>query len=151
MQSPRKPGVEMTPKKFGDVEVDVCPETGGIWLDGGELDQLSEWFHDGDEFQAAAQGHTEELSHDITESPCPRCETPTMVGYELPCVEEYQKITLDICPKCFGIWIDGPELAGIRDIMMKNVASNIKATIEVKVPKPLWKKVFIPEVVNKYL
>ena len=141
----------MTARNFGDVEIDICPETGGIWMDGGELSDLSEWFHDGDEFAAEAVKHTGELAHDTTDAPCPRCESSKLVGYELPCVEEYAKITLDICPKCLGIWVDGPELKGVREIMMKNVAANFETKIEVAVDLPLWKRIFMPQFIGNLM
>ncbi len=121
MRSPRKKNVELMPQQFSDVEVNICPETGGIWLDEGELIQLSDWFHSGDEFEVEANKHVEALSHDTTDSPCPRCKLSKarLVRYSLPCVEEYQKVSLDICRRCLGIWIDGPELRGVREIMMK--------------------------------
>ena len=151
MKSPRNTSVEMTATNFGDVEVDVCPETGGIWLDGDELSQLSGWFKEGDAFEAAGRENQGELGHDNVESPCPRCTDLKLVAYELPCVEDYKKVTLDICPSCFGIWIDGPELLDVRTIMMKNVAANFDTKIEVQVEAPFWKRLFFPQPLRRML
>ena len=46
-------GEEMAKKTIMGVVVDVCPETGGIWFDGGELEQIlhqAEEFDDSGEF-----------------------------------------------------------------------------------------------------
>jgi Zn-finger nucleic acid-binding protein len=33
-------GVELRPKAVYEVEVDICPKCGGMWLNGGELQKL---------------------------------------------------------------------------------------------------------------
>lgn len=40
MQCPRCDG-KLETKTFEKVEVDVCPKCGGLWLDSGELEQLT--------------------------------------------------------------------------------------------------------------
>ncbi|HXD32257.1 MAG TPA: zf-TFIIB domain-containing protein [Pyrinomonadaceae bacterium] len=40
MQCPRCDGTLET-KTFENVEVDICPKCGGLWLDSGELEQLT--------------------------------------------------------------------------------------------------------------
>lgn len=46
LRSPRSQTV-LKPVFFGCVEVDVDLETGGVWLDGDELNQLTDWFQGG--------------------------------------------------------------------------------------------------------
>jgi Zn-finger nucleic acid-binding protein len=33
-------GIELRPRVVYEIEVDVCPKCGGVWLDGGELQKL---------------------------------------------------------------------------------------------------------------
>ncbi len=47
MQCPRCDG-KLEPRTFEDVEIDTCDKCGGVWLDSGELEQLTKresgWF-----------------------------------------------------------------------------------------------------------
>ncbi|MGH9963182.1 MAG: zf-TFIIB domain-containing protein [Pyrinomonadaceae bacterium] len=47
MQCPRCDGV-LKPVKFEEVEIDTCDKCGGVWLDSGELEQVTKreggWF-----------------------------------------------------------------------------------------------------------
>ena len=90
------------------VEVDKCDKCGGIWLDKGELEKL-----DGlikpvlVEFRKVPEA--EEQIKRIT---CPKCLTSrTMEKVES---DRDKKVTMDICPDCRGIWLDGGELEAIR-------------------------------------
>jgi Zn-finger nucleic acid-binding protein len=140
--SPRN-GKPMQARKFGNIELDVDPETGGTWLDGTELEALTEWFHDGDEFEKLAVRHAGSVTHDTVSGACPRCRTATLKEYPLPCFDG-SNVTLDICSACKGLWIDGPELGPVRTTMMKNRGANFTATVTVDSNRPLWLRMIYP-------
>lgn len=87
--------------ELAGVEIDYCPECGGIWLDGGELETL---LADGaddilSEFKIDKRSKEKKLR-------CPACG------------KKMQKIVsgntcIDRCPKGHGYWFDQGELAEI--------------------------------------
>jgi len=57
LKSPRRPDVTMLTRVYsykGQVEIDECPATGGIWLDFGELQKIRELYPDADERERMA-------------------------------------------------------------------------------------------------
>ena len=66
LRSPRHPEVVMMRRYYSParhIEIDECPQSGGIWLDAGELCQLRELFPTDAERKAAVQSYvTEALS-----------------------------------------------------------------------------------------
>lgn len=76
------------------VEVDVCSYCNGVWLDSGELTQLSGL--SADLAGATPTAFTDPLA-------CPHCAT-AMTRYRMGSVE------VDQCPSCQGIWLDTDEL-----------------------------------------
>ncbi|UCC71015.1 MAG: zf-TFIIB domain-containing protein [Gemmatimonadota bacterium] len=74
------------------VEVDLCPDCSGVWLDGGELKNLTNF--------------------DITAGrimSCLRCDSPMQTRM-------VKGVELDICPDCSSIWLDGGELKQLTDL-----------------------------------
>jgi hypothetical protein len=86
-----------------DIEVDYCPETGGIWLDAGELELLL----GSDEAARAVLDHGEPAGQSRERRyPCPICGTRMRkwsLGDGLP-------IIYDKCPEGHGMWFDRGEL-----------------------------------------
>ena len=80
--------------------VDLCSECRGIWLDGGELRQAMPEA----ERRLAVPPHAVRL-----EALCPRCDKPL---YAFPYPQT--RITIEMCKKCKGLWLDGGEFAAIR-------------------------------------
>ena len=79
---------------FG-VEVDLCDNCGGLWLDGGELNDIA--------------------NYDLTAGriiDCFRCEKPMQTKL-------IKGIEVDVCPDCNSIWLDGGELKHLADIDFK--------------------------------
>lgn len=74
--SPRHPDVVMLRHFFGPeqaVEVDVCPQCGGIWLDRGELDKIRELYPNAEDREraasaAAAQWFNESFAEERSEN-----------------------------------------------------------------------------------
>lgn len=103
---------EMTAVKVNDVEVDVCKGgCGGIWFDKDELDK----FDEESEFEGG-------LLLDVEQNPstkvdqtalrrCPRCPAETLVRqfYDVE-----NKIQINQCWECTGIFLDPGELKAIR-------------------------------------
>ena len=97
--------IAMQAKKFGrrkDIELDVCPQCLGTWLDAGELNQLDEceWSN--------IEQDTKFLTVDSPsrEVKCPKCQIPLQP--QIP--EDYQAIEVDRCSQCQGFWLDSGEM-----------------------------------------
>lgn len=104
MQCPKCKNVSLKPTmvKNTNVELDYCPECKGLWLDGGELEQISRY---------AMKDLT--IPDDAQEKPliCPRCEVP-MFQFYYP----QTSIIIEMCRHCEGLWCDSGELIGIETI-----------------------------------
>jgi len=90
---------------IGGVEVDICPQCGGIWLDRGELEKLGAKDNSELDTLRSALGVDETKAPPIPSdhtSPCPVCEGS---------LHEHQlgNIQVDICDSCRGIWLDKGE------------------------------------------
>ncbi len=149
LKSPRN-GMEMEVRVFGGVEVDVDPATGGMWLDASELEALTDWFHDADDFEKLANRHSGALSHDSASGPCPRCETSTLGEHLMPCFDD-TSVVLDICGRCKGLWIDGPELGPVRQTMMKNRGAQFTARIRVPSSRSWWLRTIYPSWLKNFV
>lgn len=84
-------------------EVDECSKCGGFFLDRGEVAKL------------AGGRELERLLHEYAgeRGPlgCPRCGQ----GMKLRTLRaEGNEVTLDLCPGCRGVWLDGGELEALR-------------------------------------
>jgi len=83
---------DMEIKHIFGVEIDLCTNCGGLWLDGGELNDIAKY--------------------DLTAGrviDCFRCEEPMQTKL-------IKGIEVDICPQCSSIWLDGGELKHISGI-----------------------------------
>ena len=80
---------EMEKRDFDGVEIDVCSECGAVWLDGGELKELT--------------GLNPEEGRVLA---CDKCgwtmNTKVVLGIEI-----------DYCPSCGGVYLDPGELEKI--------------------------------------
>ncbi|NQT77141.1 MAG: zf-TFIIB domain-containing protein [Bacteroidetes bacterium] len=96
--------------ELAGVEIDYCPESGGIWLDAGELEAL---FEDRDA--------ADELISSLTADPisrekkvrCPICRKKM----EKVLVEN--KVLIDRCRKGHGLWFDEGELIEVLGLEQK--------------------------------
>ncbi|GAB4296196.1 MAG: hypothetical protein Kow0098_19150 [Ignavibacteriaceae bacterium] len=87
------------------VEVDYCPDCGGVWLDAGELELLLSKDQQIDPFINSFNPvrQTSELK-----LKCPVCSKKMSKG-----IIGDSKITLDKCNKDHGFWFDKGELEGV--------------------------------------
>ncbi|MFN8641197.1 MAG: zf-TFIIB domain-containing protein [Candidatus Binatia bacterium] len=88
--------------RVGTTEVDRCPQCGGVWCDDHELQTLL----DGPRQALAALrgGAGDEL--DQRPAICPRDGARLTRMFS----SRTRTVTVDACPDCQGIWLDGGEL-----------------------------------------
>ena len=104
------------------LEVDVCPQCRGMWLDVVELDRPEDMVFDEDDRKGS-------LIHFQTKTmyPCPHCETN---------LEEFQyrlyDLKLEYCAEnAHGFWLDSGEDERVMDIMRRR-ACEMKRKIDVE-------------------
>ncbi|MBK7207399.1 MAG: zf-TFIIB domain-containing protein [Elusimicrobia bacterium] len=99
--------------RVDDLTVDVCGEgCGGVWFDAAELKKVDE----------KAEGHGEKLLKGLPaagssrrnseKGRCPRCG----VGLRRYFFSPAKTFEIDECAQCGGVWLDGGELAALRDL-----------------------------------
>ena len=105
---------ELSEVNVGDIKLDVCQGgCGGLWFDNFELQKVDE-----------SHEHTGEKLLDIKRNPdvridnemkrqCPRCSDIKMMRHFFTVK---QKVTIDECAQCGGVWLDVGELAMIRSL-----------------------------------
>jgi Zn-finger nucleic acid-binding protein len=89
------------------VEIDVCPLTGGVWLDLGELSAMTGLERDLPYFEASVPSSRET----IWPSPVADC-----MLREIQFHPDYDVI-LDYCPRTGGVWLDAGEIDKVRAIV----------------------------------
>ena len=104
--------------KVGDVEVDLCPSCGGLWLDRGEIERLGKT--KSDEVDHLRQELTGGAQAGFSETPtsCPACPGKlheVRVG----------RVMIDVCGQCGGLFLDRGELdaalAAVKGSSMEQV------------------------------
>jgi len=120
MECPRD-GVTLVKEHVeGDVEVDICPACGGMWLDRGELEAIEKAHveqatrvpppHDA---MTAALGAARGKS--FPEGNCPVCgETMVREEYGLASL-----VMVDRCEQGHGVWLDKGELEAIEEFYLR--------------------------------
>jgi Zn-finger nucleic acid-binding protein len=90
--------------RIGDVEVDLCPSCGGLWLDHGEIERLGRGKPDDlTRLRTALTGSAAPEPASETTTSCPAC--PGSLN-----VVKLGPITIEYCGKCHGIFLDRGEL-----------------------------------------
>jgi len=81
--------------RWRDVTIDVCPTCSGTWFDSGEIGRISK------------DKEVERLLVEYAGGPstikCPRDGAPMLR-------RPVDSVTLDVCPRCRGVWADAGEL-----------------------------------------
>jgi Zn-finger nucleic acid-binding protein len=113
--------------RIDDVEVDVCPACGGLWLDHGEIERLSRKM-------ASELDRLRRLLKPVTGPPaipsevqgsCPACQSP---------VQEVAlgAVRVDFCTRCKGVFLDRGEIdaaiVAVQDTKM-TVAQIVAAAV----------------------
>lgn len=103
----------MVPQMVQEVEVDICPKCGGMWLDREEIRELAS---KSDQELSSLRGKLERLSPSRpvsdgeTEVPCPACGGKLMVANLGP-------VFIEHCSACDGVYLDKGELDRTLEIM----------------------------------
>ena len=90
--------------RVGDVEVDLCPSCGGLWLDHGEIERIGR----------GQEGEVSKLRQALTGSPKPEPASETTTHCPA-CPGSLKEVVLgpvhvDYCGKCHGVFLDKGEL-----------------------------------------
>ena len=90
--------------RIGDVEVDLCPSCGGLWLDHGEIERLGRGKpEDLTRLRTALTGSAAQEPASETTTSCPAC--PGSLN-----VVKLGPVNVEYCGKCHGIFLDRGEL-----------------------------------------
>lgn len=79
------------------IVLDRCRRCEGVWIDGAELSDVAPQL-------ATVRESTADRSN--SRIACVRCDAPAA---EVP----FFTVKIDVCPDCFGVWLDGPERIGL--------------------------------------
>ncbi len=134
MKCPKCPG-KLRELNFNGVELNSCYVCEGLWFDAGELEDvivkdsknfdflgLDDKDYDGKEVSALSK------QVDKIEGICPRCDDDTLMKQQ-KC--DYNKdVTIDICTKGHGVWLDGGEIKHLRKRFIANLKDKIDFCIQ---------------------
>ncbi len=101
--------VEMFVLEFELVEIDYCPECGGVWLDSGELELIGER---AGVLKGELLGALETQRGAKPEGPPRRCPVCAKKMREVR-TETEPPIVLDRCRRRHGLWFDAGELEAV--------------------------------------
>ena len=95
-----KPREAVASEQDAEVDIDVCPGCGGVWLDWGELSKISE-------MKAIIDGASSGAAwkKDLQRGRCPSCEDRPVLGRI-----SIGAFGIERCPTCLGLWFDRGEL-----------------------------------------
>ena len=108
MQCPRCKN-PMIVLELSEVEIDYCPDCGGIWLDSGELELL---LNDSEKSKALLNLFAEDKNSKEEKLKCPICTKKmkkVLVGND-------KQILIDQCKNNHGLWFDKGELYDILEL-----------------------------------
>lgn len=102
-----------------DLAVDVCRNgCGGTWFDWFELDKVDEKHETaGEVLEKIERDDAVEVDHEKRRT-CPRDGMVMMRHF----FSAKQRVEVDECPKCGGIWLDYGELTAIRNLFASDEA-----------------------------
>ena len=101
--------VDLEPFSASGVQVDLCPDCSGVWLDRGELGKLyGTWGMVEIEGAAGQPRRPAPPSSEMVDLGCPACEG-TLVALKV------KGAALDGCTDCGGVWVDHGELGAALD------------------------------------
>lgn len=110
-------GVPLVTERYeADVDVDVCEQCGGTWVDKGELERVQaarehkhgyELRHDPDTVGASIEMARQSV---LPEAACPKCGA-TMDRHEYGLASQ---VLIDRCPHDHGLWLDKGELEALE-------------------------------------
>ena len=104
----------LTEINISDILVDICKGgCGGIWFDNFELEKFDEKHeHAGEALLDIERDKNITIDYEAKRN-CPRCQDTKMLQHSF---SVKQKVVIDECGQCAGIWLDAGELRAIRDL-----------------------------------
>ena len=90
-------------KTLETIPVDQCPTCHGIWFDEQELQSVLTRSHD---LSSGLHGRSRDPSLDQKRGACPRDKSGMLRAFSTT----DERIVLDMCLDCHGLWLDGGEL-----------------------------------------
>jgi Zn-finger nucleic acid-binding protein len=87
------------------LEIDRCPECGGVWFDDAELDKYLDARMKVPGLPPPEPAKAAAL--DAKRGNCPRCA----VLLDRRPARSNPRVTVDACVQCAGVWVDGAELS----------------------------------------
>jgi Zn-finger nucleic acid-binding protein len=104
---------------YENIEIDRCPECGGIWFDAQEMRELQR-VKDARRIDVGdkSAGPNNDESRDIR---CPRCQ-----ALMLTVIDSVQRhITFESCPECLGTFLDAGEFRDLSQLTMTERARKL--------------------------
>ena len=102
---------ELAVENHQGIEVDRCPNCGGMWLDYGELDQLEDTVLDKDKLKGSLMFRSFQ-----TELACPKCGGRMQRFYY-----RANNLELDFCEEGHGWWLDADEERRVLELMEQRI------------------------------
>ena len=103
------------------VEIDYCPESGGIWLDTGELEAL---FEDRDAADELISSLTEDTTSREKKVRCPIC------WKKMEKVLMESKVLIDRCKNGHGLWFDKGELIEVLGLEQEGRGEKVSGLLK---------------------
>jgi len=104
-----------------NVEIDLCPGCGGMWLDEGEIKQLAQTPRDAlSEMNKLESGRPGGGAPDVVDVPCPACSGKLLIAVFGP-------TSIEHCSGCGGVFLDRGELEKAMRLVDSTEATTIVA------------------------
>lgn len=104
--------IDMNKTRCGpDLEVDICPQCGGLWLDGGEfvtLVKLGHFYVENLKFSKVT------FVGQNRERKCPHCNLDLIRTGN----KKVPDLVYEKCPQCNGVWLDSKELQKLAKVYL---------------------------------
>lgn len=103
------PMKEMKYAGSSDLLIDYCEKCCGVWLDGGEAGQLGKLSENPDDVKLRISREVWNLRFKINKTSglkCPKCKADTLHNFKTS-----EGVTVDLCDRCKGLWMDRGETA----------------------------------------
>lgn len=101
---------QLSPLQTPAAELDYCVNCKGVWFDDGELKK----FDNPQEFVPPVvdiPATNTKMDYSDGARKCPRCEDGVLCARS---IDIHDKVEIDQCLSCSGIWLDGGEIAAVR-------------------------------------
>jgi Zn-finger nucleic acid-binding protein len=102
------------------IEIDICPNCKGLWLDASELTGLDDnFFIDIERIELVDVAPTEQDALLC----CPRCDGAPILSKVHPA--GFSRVVLDTCSACHGFWLDRGEIEKMKDVSDRRLVADL--------------------------